>query len=94
MESSVAPPRTPFSEPNSKQVIPSSCNASGSSKAELTEGLRDVLITDLSALHDLSRVPPAIYPSAVRRALKQKASAGSIYCSDSEVVGERLEAEQ
>lgn len=81
-----ASPDTFFLEPNPKRAIPSSRNAPGPTKSELTEGLRDILITDLAILRDLSRVTQAIYPSAVIRDLKQKGSAGSIYRRDSEVV--------
>lgn len=49
-------------------------------------GLRDVLITDLDILHDLSQVTQAIYPSAVTRDPKQKGSTGNIYRGDSEAV--------
>lgn len=60
----------------------------------LLEGWRDVLITDLAILCDLSQVTQATYPSAVTRDLKQKESAGSIYRSDSEAVKERFETKR
>lgn len=85
-QSQFLPPRTHFSEPNPKRVIPCSHNASGPTKSELMEELRDILITDLAILCDLSWVTRAIYPSAVIRDLKQKGSTGSIYRGDSEVV--------
>lgn len=85
-QSQFLPPRTHFWEPNPKRVVPCSHNASGPAKSELMEGLRDILITDLAILHDLSQVTQAIYPSAVIRDLKQKESAGTIYRGDSDVV--------
>lgn len=82
-QSQFFPLRTHFSEPSPKRVIP---RASGSVKSELAVGLRDVLITDLDILRDLSRVTQAIYPSAVTRDPKQKGSTGNIYRGDSEAV--------
>jgi len=78
--------RIHFWKPSPKQVIPCSHNPSGPAKSELTEGLRDILITDLAILRDLLGVTQAIYPSAVIRDLKQKGSTGSIYRGDSEVI--------